>query len=101
MRPSASACPAAAPASPSAGSPSTCTLSASPRTGYPQVTAAMAPPTSRPWKRRTEVDDQMVSSEKDQRRPAAALAVLVAVAVLALGLAACGGGGGGDETGEK
>jgi spermidine/putrescine transport system substrate-binding protein len=41
----------------------------------------------------------MVSSEKDQRRPAAALAVLVAVAVLALGLAACGGGDGGIQGG--
>jgi spermidine/putrescine transport system substrate-binding protein len=53
-----------------------------------------APPTSRNWKRRTEVEP-MVSSKKDPSRITAAIAVLVAVAALAFGLAACGGGGGG------
>jgi spermidine/putrescine transport system substrate-binding protein len=47
-----------------------------------------------------EVETQMVSNEKDQRRTPAILAVLVAVAALALGLAACGGGGGGGNDGE-
>jgi spermidine/putrescine transport system substrate-binding protein len=53
-----------------------------------------APPTSRTWKRRTEVD-LMVSKKKDPRRITALLAALVAAAALALGLAACGGGSGG------
>jgi spermidine/putrescine transport system substrate-binding protein len=47
-----------------------------------------------------EVEPQMVSREKSERRAPAVLAVVVAMAVLALGLAACGGGGGGSNDGE-
>src|SRR5690348_10883541 len=65
-----------------------------------EATTAPAPPTSRPWKPRTEVESQMVSRDRQQGGASTVLAVMVATVALVLGLAACGGGGGGANEGE-